>query len=184
MRSAPNLNLNALVLKVVAGEREAENELAEHLRFQMYIRFLSLGLNPADSEDLAQASVADAMASLQQFDPTLASVGTWTASIARNHLRNYYRKQVHRNRFEFLVAEVPDAPTPANQPFDSKVGFASTLAILSTFDRDILQLRYQAQLTCAEIAEKLGLTEVNVRKRISRAVKKLRDDSLKASSVA
>lgn len=179
-----HLKLHLLVEKAQGGDEQAASELAEVLRTQLCIRFRSFGLNSVEAEDLAQHSVSDVIQSLPRFNPLVASVEAWTAGIAHNHFRSYYRKRVSRDKFEVLVSTVPDCESGRMEPFGLEFNENLELDVLCDLDQEILHLRFHCQLSFAEIGEQLGLAEGTARKRTSRSLKKLRSQVTCNSEVA
>lgn len=93
---------------------------------------------------------------------------TWLFVICRSVVNDSLRK-LQRNR-EDSAAVVPE-------PFVERVEVADlqpSFDVLSSTDQKILNMRYFEDHEFDEIASALGLSEVNVRQRVSRALKKLK----------
>jgi RNA polymerase sigma-70 factor (ECF subfamily) len=131
-----------------------------------------------DAEDLTQATFERAAKALDRFDPRRASPGTWLIAIAGNLLVDHYRR--HANRHEEPLdgrdgaasEPVADAPDPSDIGIDPAL--AAALEALSERDRDVVALRYGADLTGPEIAELKGLTLANVQQILSRSLRRMR----------
>jgi RNA polymerase sigma factor (sigma-70 family) len=129
----------------------------------------------ADAEDLTQHTFERALHAWRRYDPDRAAMGTWLIAIARNLLIDHYRAR---------------APEPATVPLEQvnphalgsvqAVGLglepelARALNELADRDREILALRYGADLTGPEIAEMTGLSLANVQQITSRSLRRLR----------
>jgi RNA polymerase sigma factor (sigma-70 family) len=130
------------------------------------------------AEDLTSETFERVLRSWPSFDPTRSSVRAWVLIIARHLLTDYYRRQRHRTGpsldehpalLETLVTR--DDATDRVLAADSA---KSWLGELRDREREVLALRYGADLTAAEIARTLGLTEANVHQITSRALRHLR----------
>lgn len=138
-------------------------------------RFLAYRLPTREAaEDLTQLTFEKALRAWPRYDPAKASVLTWLLTIARNALIDSARADkgdvpLHDAHAERLQTE--DAPRlgPSEE-------LASALAVLSDRDREVLGLRFGADLTGPEIAEVTGLTLANVQQILSRSLRKLRDE--------
>jgi RNA polymerase sigma factor (sigma-70 family) len=137
--------------------------------------FLAYRVGDRDlAEDLTQATFERALRAWSRFDPRRASQRTWLLAIARNLLIDHHRRE-RRHRTE----EIDELCAPAVSGPEEHLGASSelleALAGLSERDREILALRYGADLTGPEIAELSGLTLANVQQIISRSLRKLRE---------
>lgn len=128
-----------------------------------------------DAEDLTQQTFERALRAWSRFDPERAPLGVWLMTIARNLLIDFYR----RNRAvrheslddveeERLGSEAPD-PDLGIDP-----ELAEALAELSPRDREVIALRFGADLTGPEIAELADLSLANVQQILSRSLRRLR----------
>ena len=112
-----------------------------------------------------------AIEALNSFEPQGVSFSAWLFAIARNECRQYWRKQ---NR------EVPFDPIEHEQisndqkDLEIKILTEQALNLLSEEDRELIRLRYIADLPIRDIALLLKLNFVTVRVRIHRALARLR----------
>lgn len=124
------------------------------------------------AEDLTQATFERALRAWSRFDPRRGSEATWLLAIARNAMIDHHRR---RREHELLNGEgftgLVDGPEASS---DLSVELAGALAELSDRDREVLALRFGADLTGARIADLLGLTLANVQQILSRSLRKLR----------
>jgi RNA polymerase sigma-70 factor, ECF subfamily len=140
--------------------------------------FFAYRLNSrADAEDLTQQCFEHALRAWDRFDPRRATAATWLIAIARNLLIDHYRSH------DTDASNVPlDLVDPQQLPsVDGAVPdlglepeLATALAALGDREREILALRYGADLTGPEIADVTGLTLANVQQIISRSLRRLR----------
>lgn len=129
-----------------------------------------------DAEDLTQQTFERALRAWSRFDPERAPLGVWLMTIARNLLVDHYRRNSASPRQEPLDA-IPEDQLGSEIPapdlgIDPEL--AEALATLSPRDREIVALRFGADLTGPEIATASGLSLANVQQILSRSLRKLR----------
>ena len=140
--------------------------------------FLAYSVDRATAEDLTAVTFERVVRSWQRFDPERGSERTWVLAIARNLLTDHFR--AHRRREAASTDEHPlllDRLVDDSHPLEARLSaqeLARLLAPLGEREREILALRYAADLTTAQIAEMLGLTEANVQQINSRSLRRLR----------
>ena len=131
-----------------------------------------------DAEDLTQQTFERALRAWDRFDPRRAAVGTWLIAIARNLLIDHYRAASPESG-HVPIEDVPPSDLPADNGAQPVVGLepelADALDSLAQRDREVLALRYGADLTGPEIVELTGLTLANVQQIISRSLRRLRE---------
>jgi RNA polymerase sigma-70 factor, ECF subfamily len=130
-----------------------------------------------DAEDLTQATFERALSAWRQYDETRGSLRTWLLAIARNVMVDHHRRGPDRAEEpvdaltvgrELLVD--PEEPTWGLDP-----ALAAALEALAQRDREIVALRFGADLAGPEIAALTGLTLANVQQILSRSLRRLRD---------
>jgi RNA polymerase sigma factor (sigma-70 family) len=141
--------------------------------------FLSYSVSRDVAEDLTSATFERVLRSWGSFDPSRASVRAWVLVIARHLLTDHYRRQRHRAGPSLdehpVILETLASHEDAQLRFIEADAAKSWLAALSEREREVLALRYGADLRAAEIARSLDLTEANVHQITSRALRKLRE---------
>jgi len=143
--------------------------------FQVYGFFAYRVRTREDAEDLTQLTFERAMRAWGRFDPKRSQAQTWLLSIARNLLIDHYRadKRAGQVPLEDMGGEEPasDAPGP---DLGLEPELATALAELSPRDREIVALRYGADLSGPEIAGVTGLELANVQQILSRSLRRMR----------
>jgi RNA polymerase sigma factor (sigma-70 family) len=133
----------------------------------------------ADAEDLTQQTFERALKAWSRFDERKGSAGVWLLSIARHLLIDHYRRDRSRRQEPIDDPEHAEALPYLEGP-ESELGISaeleSALALLSDRQRELLALRYGADLTSPEIAELTGLSVANVQQLLSRGLRRLRDE--------
>ena len=160
----------------LAAEEELRRVYRDH--FDAAYAFLAYQVDAPVAEDLAAATFERVVRSWDRYDPGKGTERTWVLAIARNLLTDHFR--AHRHRGAVSTDEHPpllDRLVEDEHPLAATVGaqeLAALLAPLAEREREVLALRYAADLTTAEIARLLGLTAANVQQINSRALRKLR----------
>ena len=131
-----------------------------------------------DAEDLTQLTFERALKAWDRFDSRRASASTWLMAIARNLLVDHYRSG-SRERHQPLGPEgVGETALGLESPHESGVGISpdleEALSRLGKRDRELVALRFGADLSGPEIAELTGLKLANVQQILSRSLRKLR----------
>jgi len=142
-------------------------------------RFLRFHVDSADTaDDLTGETFLRVVQAGERYDPTRAEARTWLFSIARNVLRDHFRRvRVRRHVGIDAVRDLAvDAPSPEERLLrQEEIGrVLAGVQALGRADQDLLSLRYASELSLAEIAVTLGLREAAVRTRLWRAVARLR----------
>ena len=148
----------------------------EHLR-RVYGYIACRVANRSDAEDLTQQTFERALVHWAEFDSARSQVTTWLIVIARNVMIDHYRSSSIRQSGPPLDAlaesELPQAPD-RGADLGLAPELAAALADLSDRERELVALRYVADLSGAEIAAVTGLTLVNVRQILSRSLRRVR----------
>ena len=149
-------------------------EVYEEHVFRVYGFIAYRTLSRLDAEDLTQLTFEKALRAWPRFDPQRASASTWLLAIARNVLIDRHRSA----RSEAALDEVPERDLPHAIGPEDQLATSSelreALAVLSPRDREVVGLRFGAEMTGPEIAEVTGLTLANVQQILSRSLRKLR----------
>ena len=136
----------------------------------------SLLQNREDAEDVTEDTFLAAYANYDRYDPARASLSTWLMRIAHNQAVNLLHSAAYRRRAE--LPEEWEAPDPESESFAGRLEAADTVlrlfAQLEPEERELLNLRYKAELKDKEIADVLQLPEKTVNKRLQRLLQKCR----------
>lgn len=141
--------------------------------------FLAYSVGRDTAEDLTATTFERVIKHWQRYDASRASERTWILTIARNALIDHYRRSGPHQHTSSIDAHPALAESLADQrdPIADALSadaFAQWLAELDGREREIVALRYGADLSAAEIAAQLDLTEANVHQIASRGIRKLR----------
>jgi RNA polymerase sigma-70 factor (ECF subfamily) len=132
--------------------------------------------NQAEAEEAVQETFLAAHRAIPQFRGE-SRVLAWLVSIARRIcVRRLESRARQRARALELVhdADHPSTPVELAERKHRARSLRDALAKLKPSEREILLMRYQAELSFREVAEACGLDEPAARKRTSRALARLR----------
>ncbi|HCF58313.1 MAG TPA: hypothetical protein DFS52_10020 [Myxococcales bacterium] len=166
-------------LRPVGRARQGDRSAGEAL-YRLHVRRVFRAVRPLcrseqETEEVVQESFVRALAGLGGYRPRPGSrFVSWLMTIAAN---------VARRRSRWFRRAVYDCPAPEvshelqpDELLDSQRRRAALLEALATLaprDREVVSMRYGSDLSCAEVAEATGLSEVNVRKICERQRRKL-----------
>lgn len=128
-----------------------------------------LGDGP-DAEDVTSETFERALRYRDSFDPRRGDAAAWLVGIARRCVADAALRNV------VPTGEVPEQPVESHEE-DSlrRLELHSGVAHLDDRDRELLALRYGADLTARQIAELLDLKTNAVEVALHRALARLRD---------
>ena len=158
----------------VAAEPDWEQIYAEQLpRVFNFFRY-RFG-NSADAEDLTAQTFEKAWRARHRYRRDVAGFATWLLTIARNVAIDHLRA---RQRYEPLeaAAAVPvpnDTPEQQVVQQSEELRLAALLATLPPRQRELIAMKYGADMTNRAIARATGLSESNVGTILHRAVESL-----------
>jgi len=125
------------------------------------------------AEDLTQATFERALRAWSRFDRSRASEWTWLLTIARNLLIDHHRRDRSDRSEDLEEQQLPAAASPELR-YSGSAELVEALTRLGDREREVLALRFGADLTGPEIAELTGLSLPNVQQITSRSLRRLR----------
>ena len=142
--------------------------------FQRIVQYIRGKLdNLQDAEDLASEVFLYCYNHYDDYDPAKSSLNTWLYMIVNSRIKNHYRDKKTYVDLESLVGVLPDetidmdASIYLQQLQDS---LKRAIDKLPERQRIIVTMRYFEEQSSADIAAELGITPVNVRVQLSRAL--------------
>jgi RNA polymerase sigma-70 factor, ECF subfamily len=130
-----------------------------------------------DPEDIAQDALLKAITRLDRFDPARGSMESWLWRIVANTAKDAMR----RAHFRALLTERVGRSEPAMVNLEDVAverlaagELLDALARLSPRDRQLLGLRFVADLDTASVGAIVGLSAESARRAIGRALDRLR----------
>ena len=132
--------------------------------------------SPALAEDLLADTFEKALRARRRFDPRRGSTKTWLYSIALNTLRDHIRRRAAAERAgEQLAATELESGADASEAVARSDELSRALGTLSDEEREVVALRFGADLTVPEIAKLQGEKLTTIEGRLYRALRKLRE---------
>lgn len=131
--------------------------------------------DPALAEDLTAVTFEQAWLGRRSFRKDRGRVHTWLMGIARNIASDHFRKKVREVSLEDGHDQASTAPP--DEDVQRRLDFQRILSLLAHYphrERELVALKYGAELTNREIARLTGLSESNVGTILHRVVEKLR----------
>jgi RNA polymerase sigma-70 factor (ECF subfamily) len=129
----------------------------------------------AVAEDLTSLTFEKAWVARNRYRRDLAAFSTWLMTIARNVAVDHYRRR--RDHVPLAAADHVaggDDPHRQAEHREELEKLARVLGLLPDRERELVALKYGAELTNRAIARQMKLTETNVGTLLHRAVQKLR----------
>jgi RNA polymerase sigma-70 factor (ECF subfamily) len=165
------------VIQRRVGQARAGDRMAGHRLYRQHVVRVFRTVRPmlrsdADAEDVTQDAMLTVLTSLDRYSPRSGvRFAAWVSAIAVNTARRRFRR---RRPALTDTGELPEIPADAVDPEEdidrarSRQMLLIALGELDERDRDVVSLRYGAELNAREIAELIGLDPANVRKILER----------------
>ena len=184
----PNKAELSLIQRVLGGEGEAFYDLVRPYERGIFYAALSILNNDADAEEVCQEAILKAFKNLSYFRME-AKFSTWLTQIVINEARLKLRKD-RRHLYESIDEGTPDdegdyiprdfadwrdIPSEALEKNQLRDALKKALASLKPKYREVFVLRDIQQISIAETAKALGISEASVKTRLLRARLMMRD---------
>lgn len=168
-----------LVDRARAGDRAARQKLYRQHVNRVFRTVRGLLRSHEEAEDVTQDAMLAALTNLERYSPRSGTrFAAWLTTIALNTARRRFR----RRRPELTATgELPDFASDAEDLGDDvdrarkRSALLRALVELEPRDREIVTLRYGAELDAGEIAKQLDLKSDHVRKILERLRTRLGD---------
>jgi len=166
-----------LLLAWRAGDRGAGDALIR-AHFESVCRFFRTKLGD-DVEDLIQQTFLDLLAATAEVPNVRATLFTIARRRLLDHLRTRYQRDVHELVSSVSVADLRTSPSMAVARSEQERLLHAALRQIPIDQQMALELAYWEDLSGAEIAGILDISEHTVRSRLSRARDALREQVVK-----
>lgn len=180
-----------IISKVLTGEKWLYSVIIRRYNGYLYKIGKSYGFNHLDVEDLMQETYINAFISLKGFE-NRSSFKTWIVRIMLNqcyhkaHLLSYKIREVTKEFEEGKIMSMQkNDKVDANRAINNlelKKVLEDTIQHLPENYRNVFTLRELNGMNVYETSEALGITESNVKTRLSRAKAMLQNDIKKMYS--
>ena len=188
-RAAEKAVEDALIARILAGERDLFHDLIrpyERIVFSMVFSMLG---NEADAEDAAQNAMIQAYTNLERYRGE-SRFSTWLVTIALNEGRNRLRKakslredsvdalsdEAEGDYTPALLTDWREIPSEALERKEIREHLHKAIEDLSPLYREVLVLRDVEGLDMEETAQALSITTTLVKVRLHRARRMLQRD--------
>jgi RNA polymerase sigma-70 factor (ECF subfamily) len=132
-----------------------------------------------EAEDLTQQTFERALSHWDEFDDQRATITTWLLAIARNLIVDHYRTRSRRPAtvpFDEQSESQLEAAGYSNPQLGVGAELDAALSGLGDRERELIALRYGADLSGPQIAMLTGLSVANVQQILSRTLRRLRSE--------
>lgn len=186
-----------LLNRAQRGDVDAFSQLIRPLERAVYLSAFSLLRNEADAEEVSQEAVLKAFRSISRFRGE-AKFSTWLIQIAINEAKMKLRKD-RRHLYESIeegqvsedgdyiprdFADWREIPSETLERKELRDALSDALHALPEKYRTVVMLRDIQHLSIVETAQVLGISEANVKTRLSRARLQMRDALVLWNSMA
>jgi RNA polymerase sigma-70 factor (ECF subfamily) len=160
----------ALLRAAIAGDAGARDELVRRHHRRVFAYLYQMTRHREDAEDLTQHTFLKALRHLDRVDPDRPVI-SWLITIARRTALNHFRDGP---RWAELPEETAasNAPSPAHHAENrDRVDqlWAKARRLLTPREYEIMWLRFAEELSIADLARAVGLTQIHVKVIIHRA---------------
>lgn len=175
----PQSNIPKLLALAAKGDRHSFGEFYEVFLNEIY-RYILFRVNePNEAEDLTSKVFLEAWESLTgaRHEQNIKNIRAWIYRIARNKVTDYYRARKHQEPID----ENPDKKLQgAWLESDMEDLFVSQKLVegvqqLQAHYQEVIILRFINQMSHAEVAEIMNITEGHVRVLQYRALQQMRE---------
>jgi len=163
--------------EVLAGNKQAYAHIINKYKNPLYATILRMTKNPQDAQDLVQEAFIKVYHQLGKYEQK-GSFSSWLYRVAINHCMDEFRKK----RYSMKQVEVSETTAiTTNHPEivflkkEKNRQLERLIATLPEDERMIILLRYVNELSYSEISEMVDLSLTNVRNKLFRAKKKMRE---------
>jgi RNA polymerase sigma-70 factor (ECF subfamily) len=133
--------------------------------------------NLADAEDLTSITFEKAWRGRDRYRRDKGAFSTWLFTIARHAAVDHHRARTPAVALDEAVAVAAGGATPEDESAlrSDAARLTALLPTLTDRDRELIALKYGAEMTNRDIARATGLSESNVGTILYRAVQALRE---------
>jgi RNA polymerase sigma-70 factor (ECF subfamily) len=166
---------DAVVAQAAKADPHAFGELYERYYTRVYRYVYHRVGNPSDAEDITALSFMKALEGLSTFQVGRSGFAPWLFRITRNSVVDHYRRRRNQTTLDELDHEVGGAdPVHDVLGNERREELQALVRYLSPDQRDVILMRYAADLNIAEIAAALGKKEPAIRMLLHRGLRKLK----------
>ncbi|MDH3621431.1 MAG: sigma-70 family RNA polymerase sigma factor [Gammaproteobacteria bacterium] len=150
--------------------RAYEELMRRHDRLMFGVSLRLVG-NRQDAEDITQDVMLKIFSKLNSFEGR-SSFKTWMIRVTRNACKDWLKKRAISKQYSQALANEPQEHSTIEYEEDRLIGL---LKDLSPADREVLTLRFVADLSLQEISETTDLSLSATKMRLYRAIDRLQE---------
>ena len=156
-----------------AGDEAALAQIYDAYARPIYRYHHSRTGNPADAEDLTSQTFMAVLEALPRYQHR-GRFTAWLFQIARNKVMDHFRKNHTVSDMTETVADAAQTEAlDAIYQHESRAKLKALMQLLEEDERELLRLRFTAELSFVQIGQLLGRTEDAVRKSTRRILDRL-----------
>lgn len=170
------MSFQDLVKRAKSGDGDAFSQIYEtHLTPVFRYAYVRLG-NREEADDITQETFLRAYQALERFEATRENFLPYLFTVARNLIINRsQKKRADTMPVGDLDREVSsDNASSYAEHEELKIVLRGAMETLSETEKEIIELRFFAERTYAEIAVMIEKSEEAIRQHVARAMKKMR----------
>ena len=161
------------IQRALKGDRSALAQIYDTHARPIYRYHYSRAGNAADAEDLTSQTFMAVIEALPRYQHR-NHFTAWVFQIARSKLMDHFRRNHAHSEIDEWVADPAQVDALEAVVRDEvHVRLMSLLHLLDEDERELIRLRYSAELSFVEIAHLLGRKEDAVRKALRRVLDRL-----------
>lgn len=169
---------NKLAHRLKEGERKAGEEIFDYFAPSIFSVFLVRTGNRETAEDLTQEIFLKVIDKIGTFNEDLGSFSGWIWQIAKNNVKDYYRKKktVALSDFVLQNKENSDFLKGKNDP-KTELKMTEMLDLIKDLneeEQEVFSLRYLSDLSYRDISKTTKKSESSLRALVHRVNKKIR----------
>jgi RNA polymerase sigma-70 factor (ECF subfamily) len=164
-----NTDEKLLVKQAQSGDREALEKLWDLITPKLFGYLINTLRNKQLAEDILQTTWLKAIKALHTFQNREAGISPWLFAIAKNECKQHWRKETPNTELNDETISINSSNIEINK---NNLLVEQILNKLEETDRELLRLRYIADLSPNDIAKILNINFVAVRVRLHRAIKR------------
>lgn len=165
------------VQEVLSGNKQAYAHIINKYKNQLYATILRMTKNPQDAQDLVQEAFIKVYNQLGKYDQK-GPFSSWMYRVAINHCMDEFRKKHYQMKQVEVNDEKVINPNHPEIIFLKKEKRRQLERLIGTLPEDermIILLRYVNELSYDEISDLAEIPLSQVRNKLHRAKKKMRD---------
>jgi RNA polymerase sigma-70 factor (ECF subfamily) len=174
------MDIGRLIEQLKTGDDTAGPVLVSILapRLLGYAEMIANDLPLADREQAVEEAIETAVRRIDQYDPNKGTFPGWVRAFVRHAVgdwRRHHPTGAPTQLEERTAAAVLEDDTEEEHDNPALAALTALVFTAPEADQLILRLRYEENLLHAQIAERLGVSEPACRKRLERALERLRN---------